>query len=412
MQTQCVTTSRSLMRTELISSKKSHAVFILIMTMMSSIGLVSSDIYLPSLANMMKDLSATSVEAKLTITAFLFGISLFQLIYGPLADVFGRKRIILFGMTLYVISSCLCIISTNITFLIVFRIVQAVGACSGIVLGKVLIADLFTKIESAKIYATVFPFVGMSPAISPIIGSNISNYFGWRATFIFCALFGSAIIALSSKFLKETLEKPLKFSTSDIFRHYLKVSTNRLFITYTIAVCSSYCCYFSYIIESPFLLTKLGFSTTQIGFSYISISCMYVLGNILCKQLLGKASQSIDSLMNVGFTFVLSGAGLFLASSLFGINHALQLLVPMSVLALGNGFILPLGSSGAVGSYKHAGFSSASLGFFQLATTALISQMVGIYTRGIPVRLSSCILAISTLGFVFFTVVRRREMVA
>lgn len=180
-----------------------------ILTMLSMMGLLASDIYLPAMPSMSSYFQVSSVRLQQTIGIFLFGLAVFQLIYGPLSDQIGRKKIIITGVCFYIIGSLGSAFAHSIYILLFFRLIQAIGACSGLVLGRTIIADVFPQNKITNVYNIIYPLVAASPAIAPIIGGYLVSYFSWKASFIFVGTFGLLLLFLMRDF-PETLQKEQK----------------------------------------------------------------------------------------------------------------------------------------------------------------------------------------------------------
>ena len=193
---------------------------LVILTMLSMMGLLASDIYLPAMPTMVNYFHVNSAKLQQTIGIFLLGLSFFQLVYGPLSDQIGRKKIILFGVLLYVLGSFGCAVSTNIYLLLFFRLIQAIGACSGLVLGRTIIADIFPPKEITNVYNIIYPLVAASPAIAPIIGGYLVNHFHWESNFIFVGIFGLILLFLLKDFPETAPAKKKKFCFGSILQDY------------------------------------------------------------------------------------------------------------------------------------------------------------------------------------------------
>ena len=228
------------------NSKTKKWLFLLTLILMSMAGLVGSDIYLPTLPTIGLALNQTQSAMQLTLGIYLIGLSIGQLFWGPLSDHYGRKQLVMLGMVLYLLASLSCAFSTSYYQLIISRLIQALGACSGLVIGRCIIGDLFDRKEAGKIFSIIFPFVGMSPAISPAIGGLIGHYFGWQMNFIFVALFALVVIFLVLVCLPETLDhsKVKSLNFIKIILTYPKVLTDRKFLFYASAPCLAYIAYF------------------------------------------------------------------------------------------------------------------------------------------------------------------------
>lgn len=172
------------------NNKKDFIRYMVILAMMSSMGLLASDIYLPAMPSLSEALSTTDSSLQLTLGVYLFGLAISQIFVGFLSDIYGRRKILLIGFLIYVIASICCSFSSSIQTLIVFRFIQAIGASTGLVVGRATISDQFSLKEATNIYNIIYPIVAISPAIAPLIGGYIVTFFGWQATFEFVAIYG------------------------------------------------------------------------------------------------------------------------------------------------------------------------------------------------------------------------------
>ncbi|RTK98261.1 MAG: Bcr/CflA family efflux MFS transporter [Proteobacteria bacterium] len=374
-----------------------------ILTMLSMMGLLASDIYLPAMPSMSSYFQVNSVRLQQTIGIFLFGLAVFQLIYGPLSDQIGRKKIIITGVCFYIIGSLGSAFAHSIYILLFFRLIQAIGACSGLVLGRTIIADIFPQNKITNVYNIIYPLVAASPAIAPIIGGYLVSYFSWKASFIFVGTFGLLLLFLMRD-LPETLQKEQKkFSISSIFYDYFVIIKNLRFWGLTVIVFSVYGAWFIYLTQSPFIfINTLHYSSREVGFFYIPLAISIYIGNILSKKL--KSSYGIEVSLTVGCLFFLSGAVLlFIIPLLKYISNALQLIIPMSLLAISNGFILPLGIPAAISlNPDRSGSGSGLIGFFQIFFSALCASFIGeVFGVGIYV-MSGSILFLSIASCIFY----------
>lgn len=382
--------------------------FLCILVMMSVCGLIGSDIYLPMLPEIGAIYGKTVSQAQLTLSIYLLGLSVSQLFYGPLTDKFGRKRIVSIGIIIYLISSISCALSISFSQLLISRFFQAVGACSGLVIGRAIISDIYDKQEAGKIFSTIFPFVGMSPAIAPAIGGVIGLYLGWRANFWFLALFCSILILLISFFLQETSRVSKSIHSINILKNYLKLLSTFKFWAYVFGPCFGYAVYFGYITESPFIFSSFGFRPDELGFLYISLSITYVIGNLTGKRMLKK--KSLDHCLMFGYLVFVLGGGAMLITSIFHLFPLISMIIGASILTLANGFLLPLGTAGVVTNFaEYSGTASGLLGFLQLGTAAITAAIINTISHVSIAGLAYFIFPITILGLIVFTLYTKAQ---
>lgn len=376
--------------------------------MLSMMGLLASDIYLPAVSKMKLFFHTTEANIQLTIGVYLLGLSLFQLIYGPLSDQIGRKKIIIFGIVLYIVGSIGCSLSPNIYTLIAFRFVQSIGACAGLVIGRAVMSDIFPANEITNIYNIIYPLVAASPAIAPIIGGYLVTYLAWRSNFIFIGIFGLVLLILFINF-PETLTKQKKsFLIKVLVSDYIDISKSIRFWGLTVMICCVYSAWFIYLTQSPFIfMAKLSLQPKEVGYLYIPLALSIYMGNVLSKRI--KKLFGIEVALYVGCGFFMYGAiALYISLNIFTVVSALQLILPMALLAVSNGFILPLGIPSAISLCSgKSGSASGLVGFFQICFSALSSSLIA-NTLGISASImSSSILVLAISSIILYMTVKK-----
>lgn len=356
--------------------------FLLTITLMSALGLISSDIYLPALTEVVDFFSIKEHQAQSTLSIYLLGLGLCQLVYGPLSDLIGRKPAVLVGMVIFCVGSIICALSTDFSLLLFGRLLQGMGACSGLVLGRTMIADRYNGKQVSKILTTIFPIIGASPALAPLLGSQILTFWSWKDIFIVLAILGLVIFILVSCCIEESLDRS-KLQTQDSHQSFTRtavaIATNSKFIYYTVFVCVAYSAYFSYLAELPFILDSVGINSKDAGKYFLNLSIFYIIGNLTARKLLN--SCSVDRAIAVGAVIFLVGVVSIFFSTKMTSDNILSVLVPISFVVFGNGFLLPLGVAKAIESVPSSkGTASGIMGALQLSSGALAAYLVGLET--------------------------------
>jgi DHA1 family bicyclomycin/chloramphenicol resistance-like MFS transporter len=233
---------------------------------MSALGPFTIDMYLPGFPAIERELAATGVER--TMAAYLLGLALGQLVYGPLSDRFGRKPPLYAGLALYVIGSFGCALSASLATLIMMRVLQAIGACSPLVIGRAIVRDRCEPQEAAKAYATLMLIVSLGPVIAPTLGGWVITAFGWRAVFIFLAIAGVVITIAMHLMLVESRDpahvRPLRFGS--VVKTYGQLLLDRTFVGYTCVGAFGMSGLFCYVTGSPIVMTEqYGLTPQQFG---------------------------------------------------------------------------------------------------------------------------------------------------
>ena len=380
---------------------KSKTEFIFIVSLISTFGLLASDIYVPAMPLMAAFFKVSVWKIQQTIALYLCVLAVAQIVYGPLSDHFGRRRLLLSGIVLYLIGSVLCAAASSFESFLVGRCIQALGAASGLVIGRALISDRFNKHEAAKIYNIVYPLVSLSPALAPAIGGYLTSTLSWRWSFIFVALFACIPLLLVAFRLKQS--RP-----SHGYGHGKRIAflsglsellVQRTFVLYTMVVCAIYSAWFVYLTQSTFIFHSLGLSENQAGWLYIPLTCGIFFGNFVSKKLLDRIGY--DHIVGLGVACFVTGGIVFAVGAWLGHSSTILVILPMAMVSLANGSSLSLAVSGAVASNpQRAASASGLVGFFQIGSAALSTALVSLLFGT-----SYKVLAFAILGFALLALV-------
>ncbi len=383
---------------------RSHYFFLVTITLMSSISLFATDVYLPALPEMAVYFNCTHAEIQLSFSVFLLGLASCQLLAGILSDRFGRKKVLIIGFLLFIVSSLACAFSTTLSQFLFFRLGQAIGGGVGSVMSRALIVDRYDRQGSVKIFSTVFPIVSLLAAIAPLIGGYITYFFTWQFTFIFVAGIGFTIL-MASMFLdnKKPAQTPKKINSVplgkwQVFLKGLNSIFNREFFGFVLIICACFSAFRSYIVESPFIFSAAGYSVEEIGRFYITIAITYIAGNLISKKLIDQ--MSLERVLKIGVLFFITGGLCMIGASHLFMNNPYALIIAMSIVTLGNGFLFPVASTGAMTavSSEFSGTASGILGASGFIAAAGCINWVGDLCHGDAGLLSIFINAITLVG--------------
>ncbi len=344
---------------------------------------LSTDLYLPSLPAITKVLGAEGARIQLTLSLFLAGFAISQLIVGPITDRFGRLPGIYGGLLLYVTGSALCAFATNVDALIVGRVIQGLAVGAVIVSGRAVFRDSFEPEEGAKKLARVYGLIGFVPFFAPIVGSLLLMYIGWQAGFWLLTLVGVGIFVFAGLKLTETnrFKNPKALDFKPIFASYWMVFLNGRFQSFTSSAGASFSGLFCFLSASSFVLINLMKLTPfQYGLCFSSVTVGFMVGTNLAKRQLPKLG--IAGTAKRATLFHLAGGYSMLAFALVATQlplflHPLAVLVPIFLYLIGHGMLQPCCQTGAVAPFpKHAGAASALLGFLMNVMAAAISFLL------------------------------------
>ncbi|MEU9517579.1 multidrug effflux MFS transporter [Streptomyces sp. NPDC048224] len=384
--------------------RTSYALLLAVLCSLNAGGLFASDINLPGVPDTAQAFGTPVASVQWTFSAFMIGIAVSQAVYGPISDAYGRKRVIVFGLGLFVAASLVCAAAPTIEVFGAGRLLQALGAGSGMVLGRAVISDLYEEKEAARTFATVMPIVGVSPSVAPLIGGYLTSYVSWRAPFAVTALIGLTTLVVMVTRIPESLPPQRRSKhLAATLRGYPRLLTRPLFWAYTTNLAVAYGGYFGYLAASPLVFEKMGLATETTSYCYITVSVGYVAGNLTSRALV--RTRRIDRLLWTGHGFFLAGAVLMLALGLSGAGGrwGLLVLVFMPVMTFGNGFLLPLSMSAGVTAFRTtAGSASGLMGALQLLGASLGIFLTSRLPAGDLFALGWFVLAASVAGGVLF----------
>lgn len=359
---------------------------------------LSTDLYLATLPGLRRDFGIGVPQAQLTLSAFVVGFAISQLVYGPLSDRFGRRPVLLGGLLVYVASTFACLAATSIPMLVAARFAQAVGACSGAVIGRAIIRDVYGATGAARMLGYVTAGMAVGPILGPVLGGWIAPRYGWQGAFVVLAGIGAALLAAVALRLPESNadRDPLATRLAPLVGHYRALVRDRRYVGYALTVAFTYAGIFSFVSGSSFVLIEvLGVAPEHFGLLFGGAVTGYVATNLVVAR---KALQvGVDRLLAAGIALCALGGTTMAVLALAGVHSAAAVVLPMLVFFLGAGFNMPSGMAGALAPYpKSAGVASALLGFLQMAIGAGAGFVVGRFHDGTPVPMA---LAICVAGW-------------
>jgi DHA1 family bicyclomycin/chloramphenicol resistance-like MFS transporter len=363
------------------TKKKKNFYLILILGMLTAIGPFSIDMYLPAFPDIAKNLHTTVAQVTLSLSSFFIGISVGQLLYGPLLERFGRKKPLYIGLCIYLLASIGCALAASVNALIVLRLLQALGGCVGMVAARAMVRDLFEVKENAKIFSTLMLVVAVSPIIAPTLGGYITAVLGWR--FVFAMLIVVDLIILAGVYflLPESKKPDSNFSLrpAPIIKNFAGVITHPQFYTYALTAAISAAGLYAYIGGSPHVFIEIfHVSEKQYGWIFALIA-MGLIGSSQLNSVLLKNYTS-EQLIKVALTCQ-SIIGISMAVITFlGWNDVFITIFLIFIFLCTQGFVFPNASALSLASFGHnAGSASALMGAIQMSIGAGTSALVSVF---------------------------------
>jgi len=371
-------------------------IFILL-ALLSAFPPLATDMYLPAIPHLQKIWNQPLAVINMTLVFFFISYCFSLLIYGPLSDRFGRRKPLIIGISIFIVSSVLCALANNVTTLIIARILQAAGAASAAALALAITKDIYTATERARILAWMGVTMALAPAISPMIGSWIMVWCSWRWIFI-----AQAVIAIISWVgvlkMKETLLVPSTLSAIDTAKIYIKLLHNKRYLSYAIIVSLIALPHFSFIAGSADIyITKLGLSEQRFGFFYAINAAAYMAGSLLCTRLLKR--YGLIQVMSLGFSGIALGGVLMIIRFDIG---PWSLALPMALVTFSLGISRPPSNNlvlEQVDEYAGAASSLLVFLFFLVGAFAMWFISLNWSDKIFTIGLISSIIGSTTLAF-------------
>ena len=346
---------------------------------LTAIGPLSTDMYLASLPDIARQFDASTAQVQLTISSYLIGFAVGQIVYGPLSDRHGRKPVLLAAVALYCVASLACALATSIEMLIVARAVQALGGSGGIVLARAIVRDLYSGARAGRELSVMGAVMALAPVLAPIAGGLLQTGFGWRSVFftlVGVGLIGAAIVwPLLPETLPERAAEPV--SPSSMLKSYREVARNPAYLAYLGLASTGFGGLFAWISGTSFVLQNLyGLTPFQFGVAFAVGSVGYMVGTTLAARLVMRLG--IDRTLGIGAGAMAAGGLSMVAAVALGLASAASLVLPMALYLAGLGMVLPQAIAGAMTPFpERAGAASALLGFIQQSAAALCGAVVG-----------------------------------
>ena len=363
---------------------------------------LSTDLYLASLPHLASDFGVTPAAVQQTLSLFVIGFGVAQLISGPLSDRFGRRPVLLGGLCVYIASSLACALAANLDLLIAARFVQAIGCCTAAVVARALIRDAFTPAEGAKVMAKASSLLSLAPIFGPVLGGYLQVWFGWRAAFFFHSFFCIVLAGAAWRLLRETNLhlNPDAMRLRGLIAVYRRIASADFFWAYTLPGALSYAAIFTFISGSSFVLINvLGVPTEFYGYCFAFGVSGYLIGTLVCRRLLARIG--LAHTLTAGTLLSLFSGLLFAALVLAGIEHW-SVVVGCLFLTMGaHGINFPCAQTGAVAPFpREAGAAAGLLGFITMLAALVTGTWVGMSHDGtlLPLALTSASIGVLLFG--------------
>ena len=349
-----------------------------ILIAVTALGPMALNIFIPSMPGMVEVFATDYGTIQLTLTLYLFGVAVSQLFMGPLSDRFGRRPVLLAGIALFLAGSLAAAFAETIGMLIAARVVQAVGGCAGLVLGRAIVRDTHGREESASMIGYITMAMVVAPMLSPLIGGYIDHWFGWRASFVFVLAVGAVVIAFAWMLLHETHhDRSGAHGPLALLRGFPILLRDTAFCGYAVNVSFTTAVFFAFLAGAPYIMVEiLERPTNEYGLYFMFMATAYMAGNFLSGKLSTRVGA--DRMILTGSILALVGVTILSGLALSFEMIPLMLFAPVMFGGIGNGLSLPSATASAISIRPDlAGTASGLVGFLQMTVGALATLLVG-----------------------------------
>jgi MFS transporter, DHA1 family, multidrug resistance protein len=387
---------------------RARAPFLLLVAM-TACGTLGMHVIIPALPATAHALGMSIGTAQLTITLYLIGLAIGQLLYGPVSDRFGRRPVLLVGLSLFTGASVVTALAPNASVLIAARILQSVGGCAGLVLGRAAVRDGATADKAAGQLALLTLVMAMVPAIAPAIGGFLTAYIDWRASYVLLAAFGGATLVACGLLMPETFTPRGGASGRSMVTAYVRLLRSRRFLGYAVGGACSTTAFYGFMSASPFILEGLLHQSTQrVGLYYLLLMGGVAAGSFGANRVAGRVP--VRTALRIANGVGIFGAALFALADLCGFVSVATVVGPVCLFMVGAGMASPFALAGSVSVNPQAiGAASGMYGFVQMGYGMLCTVVVEMWHPGAVYPVATVLLGSALLGQAAMSMAVRAE---
>jgi len=363
---------------------------------MTACGTLGMHVIIPALPAMATDLGMSISAAQLTITLYLIGLAVGQLVYGPISDRFGRRPVVLVGLLMFTVASMVTVLAPSATILIGARIMQSIGGCAGLVLGRAAVRDGATADKAAAQLALLTLVMSLVPAIAPAVGGFITAWYGWHASFVLLSLIGALTLLACLLRLPET-RAPSNAGRS-LLSGYLRLLRSRRFLGFAIGGACSTTAFYGFMSASPFIFERhLNQPPERVGLYYLLLMLGVALGSLGANRLAGRLT--VPAALRIANTIGIAGAALFALADITGNLSVFTVVGSVVIFMIGAGMASPFALAGSVSVSPQAiGAASGMYGFFQMSYGMLCTIVAESWSPGAIYPVATILLGSAVLG--------------
>jgi DHA1 family bicyclomycin/chloramphenicol resistance-like MFS transporter len=372
-------------------------------------GLLAMTICLPSMQEWGTLFGADQARVQLSFSGYLVAYGSLQLVYGPMSDRFGRKPILMFGLLLAALGSILAALASDLDGLTAARVLQGAGTAAGMVAGRAMVQDLFPGSQRTRVMAYVGMAMGLCPPVATLVGGQIHVRLGWQANFIAMAALAALLLVWAWIGLPARAERPAPRThwLGDMFAAYGRLAGEPAFLMNVTILSMTVGTFYAFLSGAPVVLRSYGVGPADIGWYIMAVPLSFIVGNFLTSRLSHRFGDR--RMMQLGQTSTVAGIGLMLALGVAGMKTPLAFCLPLMLLGIGHGLLMPACLAGAVGLIPSlAGAAAAVAGVAQQLMGALGGYAVGLVPHDGSVNLGLLMMGLTLAAILAQTILHRQ----
>lgn len=376
-----------------------HGLLIANLLAQLAFGLLAMTICLPSMQEWGAIFGTGQAAVQLTFSGFVVAYGSLQLLYGPLSDRIGRKKILLFGLAVAFVGSVLAALAPNLPLLVAARVLQGAGAAAGMVVGRAMVQDLFQGPERTRVMAYVGMAMGLCPPLATIIGGQLHVRLGWQANFVVMAVLAAVLFVAAWRGLpdhqKASTVQPHWLRA--MLSSYARLGRERAFILSVALLSMTTATFYAFLGGAPIVLGSYGVKPDGIGYYIMCVPGAYIVGNYLASHMAHRTGERV--MMRLGQGCTLAGIALVVVLALAGLNTPLAFSLPLMLVGIGHGLLVPPALAGTVGLVPAlAGSAAAVAGLMQQMMGAVGGFAVGLFRHEGALNLGWLMLGLALCG--------------
>lgn len=352
---------------------------VVVLAALMALAPLASAAYLPGFSLMASDLGVDISQMAMTLSAYMAGMAAGQPVYGPLADRWGRRPVLLAGLAVFGVASLGCWLSGSLASLVAWRFAQALGAAAGIVLSQAMVRDTFDALAGARLLASIGGVQAMAPAVGPLLGGLLLSAWGWRSIFLAFALLGATVMWITVCQVPETLPRQRRQSLQParILGNYGSVLGSRAFVGHSLALACMTGGFYAFMAGAPAVLVEQrGVPIRQFGLWYLVTILGFIGGSFLAARL-GREISPHGLIMRGALACSCGGLSM-VALAMAGVDTPVAIIAPQALFTFGSGLVMAQLMTGALMPFAAtAGTAAAAMGFIQMTAGAACSAWVG-----------------------------------